>query len=209
MISQTEFNKRVAYNSALFNKQTLKNEFTPSRYYLFDKKPKEMSPLEYGKLYHDIYAAVVCGTLVMSDLMAKDSVEMRRGKVTKVELKTCYIKTKDIFKNTKGNVMVGYRTPLLNHIRATYGKGSYHEEDMPLYLVVCDTTDKWSKGGVIGAWQMKGEKVNSLLNESNNISLKKFMKHGKKKRAKVDTIGWTRWYNTMYKRLPTRTQCTV
>ena len=209
MITQTEFDKRVRYNTDLFNKQIKVNTFTPSKYYLFDKKPKELSTIEYGKLYHDIYAAAVCGTLVLSDLQAKDSVMMKREKLTKVELKTCYIKTKSIFKNTVGNLIVGYRTPILNYIGATYKRDAYHEEDMPLYFVVCDTTDKWSNGGIIGVWQMGGDRVNGLLKESPKISLSKFMKYGKRKLTKVDTIGWKSWYNTVLKRVPTRAACYI
>ncbi len=208
-MNQKEFNRRVEYNIKLFNKQADANEFTPSKYYLFDKKPKELSPINYGKLYHDIFAAAVCGTLVLSSLAEKDSIEMKRGKITKVELKTNYINTKAIFKNTAGNIMIGYRTPILNHIKASFHKGFYHEEDMPLYLVVCDATDKWKKGGIIGVWQMKGDKVNELLQESKVISLSKFMKHGKRKFSKVDTIGWKRWYDTIWKRLPVRVACQV
>lgn len=209
MITQSEFDKRTKLNTDLFKKQMKTNTFTPSRYYLFDKKPKELSTIEYGKLYHDIFAAAVCGTLVLSDLTAKDSVLMKGGKFTKVELKTCYIKTKNIFKNTAGNIIAGYRTPILNYIKASYQKDGYHEEDMPLYLVVCDATDKWKKGGIIGVWQIEGSKVNSLLKESSMISLKKFMKYGKRKVTKVDTIGWTRWYNTVLKRLPVRAACQI
>jgi len=209
MIIQTEFDKRVKHNTELFNKQIKSNTFTPSKYYLFDKKPKELSTIEYGKLYHDIYAAVVCGTLVISDLMAKDSIMMKRGKLTKVELKTCYIKTKTIFMNTAGKLTVGYRTPILNYIKATFGNDAYHEEDMPLYFVVCDATDKWSNGGIIGVWQMDGDKVNGLLKESPKISLSKFMKHGRRKKTNVDTIGWTRWYDTISKRVPTRAACHI
>ncbi len=209
MITQSEFDKRVKHNIELFNKQLKSNTFTPSKYYLFDKKPKELSTIEYGKLYHDIFAAIVCGTLVLSNLTAKDSIMMKRGKLTKVELKTCYINTKAIFKNTAGNIMVGYRTPILNYIKASFHKGFYHEEDMPLYLVVCDTTDKWKRGGVIGVWQMEGNKVNELLKESPNISLRKFIKHGKRKVSKVDTIGWTRWHDTILKRLPIRIACSI
>ena len=94
-------------------------------------------------------------------------------------------------------------------LKATYQNGAYHEEDMPLYLVVCDATDKWSNGGIIGVWQMDGDKVNGLLKESSKISLSKFMKHGKRKRTDVDTIGWTRWYNTISKRVPVRASCNI
>ena len=93
-MTQQEFNSRVQYNADLFNRQAEKNEFTPSMYYLFDREPKELSSIAYGKLYHDIFAAAVCGTLVLSDLAEKDSIEMKRGKIIKVELKTSYVNTK-------------------------------------------------------------------------------------------------------------------
>ena len=201
-MTQQEFNSRVKYNADLFNKQAEKNEFTPSMYYLFDKEPKELSSITYGKLYHDIFAAAVCGTLVLSDLTEKDSIEMKRGKITKVELKTSYVNTKQVFLNTKNRIYVADRTPLENYVRASFSKHSYHEEDMPLYLVCCDATDKWSID-VVGAWQMNGSTVQKCLEENNTgISLSKFLQHGKRKTVKVNSIGYGNWIGAMKKRLP-------
>ena len=201
-MNQKEFNKRVAYNAALFNKQAETNEFTPSMYYLFDKEPKELSSITYGKLYHDIFAAAVCGTLVLSDLQEKDSIEMKRGKIIKVELKTSYVNTKQVFLNTRSKIYVNDRTPLENYVRASFNKGGYHEEDMPLYLVCCDATDKWSID-VVGAWQMDGASTQKCLGENNtHISLSKFLQHGKRKNVKVNSIGYGNWVGAMKQRLP-------
>ena len=201
-MNQKEFNRRVAYNAALFNKQAEANEFTPSMYYLFDKEPKELSSINYGKLYHDIFAAAVCGTLVLSDMQEKDSIEMKRGKITKVELKTGYVNTKRVFLNTRDKIYVNDRTPLENHIGASFNKRSYHEEDMPLYLVCCDATDKWSID-VVGAWQMDGASAQKCLGENRtHISLSKFLQHGKRKNVKVNSIGYSNWIGAMKKRLP-------
>ena len=201
-MNQEEFNKKVAYNAALFNKQAEENEFTPSMYYLFDKEPKELSSITYGKLYHDIFAAAVCGTLVLSDLTEKDSIEMKRGKIIKVELKTSYVNTKQVFLNTRGKIYVNDRTPLENYVRASFG--GYHEEDMPLYLVCCDATDKWSID-VVGAWQMDGVSAQKCLEENKrNISLSKFLQHGKRKNTKVNSIGYGNWVGAMKQRLPKR-----
>lgn len=202
MLDQQEFDRRVKYNADLFNLQAEKNEFTPSLYYLFDKDPKELSSINYGKLYHDIFAAAVCGTLVLSDLNEKDSIEMKQGKVTKVELKTSYLNTKNVYVNTKNNIYVGSRTQLETYICASFHKGYYHEEDMPLYLVVCDATNKWNLD-VVGAWQIDGKRVNDLLKESpRKISLSKFLKQGRRKNTKVNSIGYYNWMETMKKRLP-------
>jgi hypothetical protein len=204
MLDQPEFDRRVKYNAELFNQQAEKNEFTPSLYYLFDQEPKQLSSINYGKMYHDIFAAAVCGTLVLSDLNEKDSIEMKRGKVTKVELKTSYLNTKNVYVNTRNNIYVGTRTPLDNYVSAQFHKGYYHEEDMPLYLVVCDATDKWNLD-VVGAWQIDGKKVNGFLEESSrSITFSKFLKHGRRKNVKVHSIGYSAWVNTMKKRLPKR-----
>lgn len=202
-MNQKEFNRRVEYNVKLFNKQADANEFTPSKYYLFDKKPKELSSINYGKLYHDIFAAAVCGTLVLSSLTEKDSIEMKHGKITKVELKTSYLKTKGVYQNSKGNIYVGYRTNLTNYIKATFGKDSYHESDMPVYLCVCDATDKW-KIDVVGAWQMDGKTAQKIISPmlTKVISLQKFLEQGKRKNIKVNSIGYGNWIKTMKRRLP-------
>lgn len=200
-MTQQEFDNRVQYNATLFNKQAERNEFSPSMYYLFDKKPKELSSINYGKLYHDIFAAAVCGTLVLSDLQEKDSVEMKHGRLTKVELKTSYLNTKQVYLNTQNNIYVGDRTSLESYIRASFTKGSYHEEDMPVYLVCCDATEKWPID-VVGAWQMDGVTAQTCLEKSINITLSKFIKHGKRKNVKVNSIGYTNWIKAMKKRLP-------
>ena len=171
-MNQQEFDSRVHYNADLFNRQAELNEFSPSMYYLFDKKPKELSSINYGKLYHDIFAAAVCGTLVLSDLQEKDSVEMKRGRLTKVELKTSYLNTKQVYLNTQNNIYIGARTPLESYIRASFKKGSYHEEDMPVYLVCCDATEKWPID-VVGAWQMDGVIAQDCLEKNSNITTKK------------------------------------
>jgi len=202
-MTQQEFDSRVQYNADLFNQQAGVNEFSPSMYYLFDKAPKELSSINYGKLYHDIFAAAVCGTLVLSDLTEKDSIEMKRGKITKVELKTSYLNTKQVFLNTRDKIYVNDRTPLESHMKASFYKESYHEEEMPLYLVCCDATDKWPID-IIGAWQMDGPTVQRCLEESKNITLSKFMQYGKRKNVKVNSIGYGNWINVMKKRLPKR-----
>ena len=200
-MTQQEFDSRVQYNATLFNKQAERNEFSPSMYYLFDKKPKELSSINYGKLYHDIFAAAVCGTLVLSDLQEKDSVEMKRGRLTKVELKTSYLNTKQVYLNTQNNIYVGDRTSLESYMRASFRKGGYHEEDMPVYLVCCDATEKWPID-VVGAWQMDGATAQECLEKSNYITLTKFLKHGKRKNVKVNSIGYSNWVKVMKKRLP-------
>ena len=200
-MTQQEFDRRVRYNAELFNQQANVNEFSPSMYYLFDKKPKELSSINYGKLYHDIFAAVVCGTLVLSDLQEKDSVEMKRGRLTKVELKTSYLNTKQVYLNTQNNIYVGDRTPLESYMRASFRKGSYHEEDMPVYLVCCDATEKWPID-VVGAWQLDGATAQECLEKSSSITLSKFLKHGKRKNVKVNSIGYSNWVKVMKKRLP-------
>jgi len=200
-MTQQEFDSRVQYNATLFNKQAERNEFSPSMYYLFDKKPKELSSINYGKLYHDIFAAAVCGTLVLSDLQEKDSVKMKRGRLTKVELKTSYLNTKQVYLNTQNNIYVGDRTPLESYMKASFRKGSYHEEDMPVYLVCCDATEKWPID-VVGAWQMDGVTAQKCLEKSSSITLSKFLKHGKRKSVKVNSIGYSNWVKVMKKRLP-------
>lgn len=203
MIDQQEFDRRVKHNYETFNKQADKNEFTPSLYYLFDKEPKELSSINYGLLYHDIFAAAVCGTLVLSNRVEKDSVEMKQGKIRKVELKTCYLNTKNVFINGKNNIYVFDRTPLNNYIRASFSKGYYHEEDLPVYLVVCDATEKWQID-VVGVWQLDGKKASEMLDNCKDISLSKFMEHGRRKKVKVNSIGYCNWTATMKRRLPKR-----
>lgn len=210
MIDQKEFDRRVKYNVKLFNQQAEVNEFTPSTYYLFDKEPKELSSINYGKLYHDIFAAAVCGTLVLSNLNEKDSVEMRHGKITKVELKTSYLRTKGVYLNTKGNIYVGDRTPLSDHIRASFNKSYYQEHDIPVYLCVCDATDKW-KTDFVGAWQMDGKTAHEIIDPMSTkvISLRRFIKDGKRKNTKVNSIGYTNWIKTMKNRLPIKKTTTL
>ena len=201
MIDQKEFNRRVEYNYKLFNKQAKTNEFTPSLYFLFDKEPKELTTLQYAKRIYDIYAAAVCGVLAISDIVDKDAISMKNGNTTKIELKTKYLETKNVFKTKKGGVFVNDRTGLHTYIRAKFN--SYHEPDMPVYFVVADTSGKWGKTELIGVWQMDGESVNECLKENKeSIGLSKFLERGKRKIVKVDTIGYSNWFNTMYKRLP-------
>jgi len=201
MIDQKEFNRRVKYNYKLFNKQAKTNEFTPSLYFLFDKEPKELTTLQYAKRIYDIYAAAVCGVLAISSLADKDAASMKNDNITKIELKTRYLETKNVYKTEGGGVFVGDRTGLNTYIGATFN--SYHESDMPVYFVVADTSGKWGEIELIGAWQMDGESVNECLKENKkSISLSKFFEYGKRKIVKVDTIGYSNWFNTMYKRLP-------
>jgi len=200
MIDQKEFDRRVAYNIKLYKQQIETNEFTPSLYFLFDKKPRELKTLQYGKLFHDIYASIVCGILALSDLDEKDAMLMKGGKVMRVELKTNYITTKNVWKNSKGKVYVGYRTPLTDYMGANFSTN--HDPEIPVFLVCCDTTDKWDSE-VIGVWQMDGEVAISCLEKNKHfISLSKFMKQGKRKVVKVDAIGYAKWHDTMWKRLP-------
>lgn len=200
-MTQQEFDRRIKYNADLFNRQAEKNEFTPSTYYLFDKEPKALSSINYGKLYHDIFAAAVCGTLVLSNLLEKDSIEMKRGKATKVELKTSYLNTKSVFVASSGKIYVHSRTPLNHYIKATFAKGYYHEEEIPVYLVLCDATDKWNID-VVGVWQLDGITAQAMLTKSINIPLSKFLENGRRKNIKVDSIGYQNWVATMKKRLP-------
>lgn len=202
-MTQQEFDRRIKYNADLFNRQAEKNEFTPSMYYLFDKEPKALSSINYGKLYHDIFAAAVCGTLVLSDLLEKDSIEMKRGKATKVELKTSYLNTKNVFVALSGKIYVYSRTPLNHYIKATFAKGYYHEEEIPVYLVLCDATDKWNID-VVGVWQLDGITAQAMLTKGINIPLSKFLENGRRKNIKVDSIGYQNWVSTMKKRLPVR-----
>lgn len=206
MIDQKEFDQRVAYNARLFNQQADSNEFTPSKYYLFDKEPKELSSIVYGRLYHDIYAAAVCGTLVLSNLEEKDSIEMKHGKITKVELKTCYLNTKNVYVNSRDKIYVGDRTVLTDYIRASFSNYTYHEQDMPVYLCVCDATDKW-KTDLVGAWQLDGKTAQSILSTRIRkvITLRKFIEKGKRKNTKVKSIGYGNWIKTMKRRLPVKT----
>ena len=128
---------------------------------------------------------------------------MKDGRATKVELKTNYLTTKNVWKNSKGKVYVGYRTPLINRMGASFS--AKHDPDIPVFLVCCDVTDKWHSE-VIGVWQMDGiNAVRCLEENKQSISLSKFMEHGKRKVVKVNTIGYTKWYDTMWKRLPVKT----
>ena len=163
-ITQKEFNRRVEFNTKLFNKQQSKNEFTPSLYYLWDQEPKALSTLQYCGIDHDIYAAAVTGTLAISAKDKHDSILMRNGKPVEVELKTCYINTKKVWKTKNDTVYVGDNT-ISTYIRAQFS-GNPPEDDMLVYLVCCDTTDKWDTE-VIDVWQMDGPTAIDLLSRIN------------------------------------------
>jgi hypothetical protein len=202
MIDQKEFDRRVEYNYNLFKKQIKSNTFTPSLYYLLETEPKGLTTLQYAKRIWDIYAAAVCGVLAMSSNTDKDAVLIKNNNVTKIELKTSSLETRGVFKTTKGKVFVGYRTNLSSYLSATFS--GYHESDMPVYFVLTDTSSKWETE-LVGVWQMDGKTVNKcLLENKQSIGLSKFIKYGKRKLVKVDTIGYSKWFNTMYKRLPVK-----
>ena len=200
IINQSEFDRRVKYNTELFNKQQDKNEFTPSKYYLWDREPKSLSTLQYCGMDHDIYAAAVTGTLAISAKDKHDSILMKNGKPIEVELKTTYLNTKRVWKSGGDKIYVGDRAGITGYLKASFN-GNPPEDDMLVYLVCCDTTGKWDTE-VIGVWQMKGPMAISILAEKQNISLKNFMDFGKKKRVNVETIGWSRYVKTLLKRLP-------
>ena len=200
-MNQREFNRKVDYNTNLFNRQQESNEFTPSLYYLWDKEPKQLSTLQYCGMDHDIYAAAVTGTLAISAKDKHDSILMKRRKIIEVELKTSYLNTKNVWRSAGDKIYIGDRTSIKSQLRATFGGGLPPEDDMLVYLVCCDTTGKWDTE-VIGVWQMKGPIAISILAETQNISLKRFMDFGKKKRVSVKTIGWSRYIKTLLKRLP-------
>ena len=200
IINQKEFDKRVKYNTKLFVKQQKANEFTPSMYYLWDADPKALSTLQYCGMDHDIYAAAVTGTLVISDKRKHDSILMKNNKVIEVELKTSYLNTKEVFKTIGEKIYIYDRTGITNYLKAAFG-GNPPEDDMLVYLVCCDTTDKWNTE-IIDVWQMKGEVAINLLGKAKQITLKKFIDHGKKKHVEVNVIGWKTYVNTMLKRLP-------
>lgn len=207
MIDQKEFDRRVAQNYKTFNRETKNNTFTPSSYFLFDKNPRELTTLQCAKRIHDIYASVVCGILAISEITDKDAASMKNNKITKIELKTSYLETKNVFKTRKGKgIYTGYRSPLDNYIRAKFS--SYHEPDMPVYFIVGDTSGKWGKLDLIGVWQMDGKTVNEILEKTKNrVTLKNFINLGKRKVVKVNTIGYSKWFNTMFKRVPIK-RCT-
>lgn len=208
-ITETEFNRRVKYNTELFNTQQSLNEFTPSKYYLWDQEPKSLSTLQYCGMDHDIYAAAVTGTLAISDKRKHDSIAMKNGKPVEVELKTCYLNTKRVWKNKKDRIYINDRTMLEHYMSAQFG-GNPPEDDMLVYLVCCDTSGKWDTE-VIDVWQMEGIIAINLLNKvtSKSITLQKFITYGKKKRVKVKTIGWNKYTNTLLKRLPLKKSITL
>ena len=49
---------------------------------------------------------------------------------------------------------------------------------------------------------MDGVTAQACLEKSINITLSKFIKHGKRKNVKVNSIGYTNWIKAMKKRLP-------
>jgi hypothetical protein len=199
-ITQKEFDRRVKYNTELFNSQQDLNEFTPSKYYLWDQEPKLVSTLQYCGMDHDIYAAAVTGTLAISAKDKHDSILMKNGKPIEVELKTTYLNTKKVWQSKGGKIYVGDRTGLTGYLKASFS-GNPPEDDMLVYLVCCDTTDKWDTE-VIDVWQMDGPTAIDILSTIKGISLQKFINHGKKKRVNVKTIGWNKYIKTMLKRLP-------
>lgn len=207
--TQKEYDRRVAYNTQLFRYQSARNEFTPSLYYLWDQEPKALSTLQYCGMDHDIYAAAVTGTLAISDKRDHDAVEMKSGKATKVELKTGYLTTKNVWKSSGGKIYVGDRTSLTGYLGAKFG-GNPPEDDMKVYFVCCDTTDKWNTE-VIDVWQMDGQTAIDLLKEVNSktITLQKFINFGKKKKVEVETIGWGLYKKTLLKRLPEKKSVTI
>ena len=199
-MNQKEFNKKVDYNTNLFNKQQVSNEFTPSLYHLWDKEPIQLSTLQYCGMDHDIYAAAVTGTVAISAKDRHDSILMKQEKIIEVELKTSYLNTKRVWRSAGNKIYVGDRTGIMSQLRASFG-GLPPEDDMLVYLVCCDTTGKWDTE-VIDVWQMDGPMAISILAENQVISLKRFMDFGKKKRVSVETIGWSRYIKTLLKRLP-------
>ena len=207
IINQSEFDRRVKYNTELFNKQQDKNEFTPSKYYLWDREPKSLSTLQYCGMDHDIYAAAVTGTLAISAKDKHDSILMKNGKPIEVELKTTYLNTKRVWKSGGDKIYVGDRAGITGYLKASFN-GNPPEDDMLVYLVCCDTTDKWDTE-VIDVWQMDGPTAIDQLGTGRCITLQKFINYGTKKRVKVKTIGWNKYIKTMLTRLPIKKCITI
>ena len=208
-MSKEEFQKRLAHNTKTFLKQQEKNKFTPSAYYLWDKKPREMSTLQYCRKISDIFSATIIGALPASNMYGEDAYLMKAGKIIKVELKSTYINHKSIWRTKNGNtIYVGSTNAMLsieNYFKARYSNNSYDPE-IDDYLICCDTSGKWNTE-VIGVWKIDGKTGNKLLNEhsTKQITLRKFIAHGKKldgRHLNVPIIGWENYKKTLMQRLP-------
>ena len=199
-----EFRKRLQYNTELFKKQLKYNKFTPSLYYLIDKKPKELSSLQYCRKSSEIWAAAVVGALCSSEMTGTDAYIMRANKINGIELKTSYISHKKIFKTSNNKIYTYPRLQLENSFRGRYAQNSYDPE-IDDYLICCDTSGKWNTE-VIGVWKLSGKMGQLLLNEGiTAITLKKFQIYGKQldgRHLNHPIIGWNTYVNTLLKRLP-------
>ncbi len=207
-LSKEEFQKRLAHNTKTFLKQMEKNKFTPSAYYLWDKKPREMSTLQYCRKISDIFSATIIGALPASNMYGEDAYIMKAGKIIKVELKSTYINHKSLWRTKSGTVYVGNTNAMLsieNYFKARYSHNSYDPE-IDDYLICCDTSGKWNTE-VIGVWKIDGKTGHKLLNEysTKQITLRKFIKHGEKldgRHLNVPIIGWETYKKTLQRRLP-------
>jgi len=207
-LSKEEFQRRLAHNTETFLKQQEKNKFTPSAYYFWDKKPREMSTLQYLRKGSDIFSAAIIGALPSSLMYGEDAYIMRAGKIKKVELKSSYINHKAMWQTGNGTVYVGNTNAMINienYFRARYEHNSYDPE-IDDYLICCDTSGKWDTE-VIGVWKIDGHTGRKLLNEfaSKQITLRKFITKRKKldgRHLNVPIIGWETYNKTLRHRLP-------
>jgi hypothetical protein len=209
-LSKEEFQKRLAHNTKTFLKQQEKNKFTPSAYYFWDKKPREMSTLQYLRKGSDIFSATIIGALPASNMYGEDAYIMRAGKIIKIELKSAYVNHKALWRTKNGTIYVGNTNAMItieNYFKARYTNNSYDPE-IDSYLVCCDTSGKWNTE-VIGVWKIDGRMGHTLLNEhsTKQITLRKFIKNGEKldgRHLNVPIIGWEKYKKTLQQRLPVK-----
>lgn len=172
---------------------------------MWDKNPKELSSLQYCRKASDIWAAAVVGALSCSKTSGVDAYIMKVKKIQGIELKTSYISHKNLYKSSKQTIYTHSRLSLENSFRASFINNSYNPE-LENYFICCDTSGKWSTE-VIGVWKLSGKMGQVLLNEGNNITLKKFIIYGKSldgRSLNHPIIGWKKYTSTLLKRLETK-----
>lgn len=218
MISEDEYNKRVAENKIIYLQQVASNSFDFTKFHGFDALSGEVTFIRLLKKVHDIYTAVNLNMLpYLKELHGADAVKLENSVFKDVELKTCFVEisANTAFKTVNGTIYttkdlsqwpngVPYSKVALltSAFKASFGTTNKqpHKKDRDTYLLLIDG----SNSKVIDCFMLEGSKVVKFLETSRDIKLGSFIKYGNSTASELNNcIGWDKWIESILPILPT------
>lgn len=208
MITEQEYLRRVAENTAELLAQTKAGSFDITKFHGFDFVKGVLQPVKLLKKTHDIFAAVIIGALpYLDEHTGADGVILEDGVFHDIELKTCYSHLSPLhaFRTDQGTVYftkdVGSWTgDWVDRNKTCIAKSKFsasfdikhnlHTKERKTFLICIDGTT----GEIICVYAMEGKRVLEYLKTSNDIKLGSFMSSGVEiTNVALPVTGWDAW----------------